>query len=63
MNRLPFDELFSSEIPPQPQRSARSKPVKRKWREIEAVQDRQRLMKELMDLDVCYECSQEDIDL
>lgn len=44
-------------------RSARSKPVKRKWREIEAIKDRQRLQKELMEMDCCMDCSLDDIKL
>lgn len=36
-------------------RTARSKPVKRKWREIEAIKDRQRLQKELMDMDIGFD--------
>ncbi|WED22346.1 DUF3545 family protein [Vibrio sp. JC009] len=43
-------------------RSGRAKPVKRKWREIEAIKDRQRLKKELMDMDCCFD-SLDDIDL
>lgn len=46
-----------------PARSNRNKPVKRKWREIEAIKDRQRLRRELMELDICNEYSLEDIDL
>ncbi len=44
-------------------RSSRSKPVKRKWREIEAIKDRQRLRKELMDMDICLDYNLKDIDL
>ncbi|GLO59947.1 hypothetical protein MACH09_04550 [Vibrio sp. MACH09] len=44
-------------------RSSRAKPAKRKWREIEAIKDRQRLQKELMDMDVCNDYSLDDIDL
>lgn len=44
-------------------RSTRAKPVKRKWREIEAIKDRQRLQKELMDMDVCNDYSLDEIDL
>ena len=47
----------------QPARSGRAKPVKRKWREIEAIKDRQRLQKELMEMDVCHDYSLEEIDL
>lgn len=44
-------------------RSTRSKPVKRKWREIEAIKDRKRLQKELMEMDCCMEYSLDDIKL
>ncbi len=44
-------------------RSTRSKPAKRKWREIEAIKDRQRLQRELMDLDACQSYDLDDIDL
>ncbi|BCL71087.1 conserved hypothetical protein [Vibrio nigripulchritudo MADA3029] len=44
-------------------RSTRSKPAKRKWREIEAIKDRQRLQRELMEMDVCNEYDLDDIDL
>ncbi len=33
----------------------KSRPVKRKWREIEAVKERQRLKKELEDIDLGLE--------
>ncbi|RJX74387.1 DUF3545 family protein [Vibrio sinensis] len=33
-------------------RASRSKPVKRRWREIEAIKDRQRLQRELKDMDI-----------
>lgn len=33
----------------------RSKPIKRKWREIEAIKDKQRLRKELLDMDPCLD--------
>jgi len=44
-------------------RSTRSKPAKRKWREIEAIKDRQRLQRELMELDVCQDDNFDDIQL
>ena len=40
-----------------------NKQNKRKWREIEAIQDRQRLAKELTDLDLGHEYNIDDIDL
>ncbi len=42
-------------------RSGRSKPVKRKWREIEAVKERQRLQKELADIDLFGHYSADDL--
>lgn len=36
-------------------RATRSKPVKRKWREIEAIKDRQRLQRELKEMDIGFE--------
>ncbi|MBD1558902.1 DUF3545 family protein [Vibrio sp. S9_S30] len=44
-------------------RSTRSKPAKRKWREIEAIKDKQRLQRELMEMDVCNDYYLDDIDL
>ncbi len=44
-------------------RSARSKPVKRKWREIEAIKDRQRLQRELKEIDVYKDYDLDDFDL
>ena len=44
-------------------RAGRSKPVKRKWREIEAIKDRQRLQKELNDMDIGLDFSLDDVDL
>ncbi|WP_413285152.1 DUF3545 family protein [Vibrio sp. MA40-2] len=43
-------------------RSSRAKPVKRRWREIEAIKDRRRLQKELMELDVCNDYNLDEID-
>ncbi len=47
MDELHFDELLEMEI--SKIRTSRSKPVKRMWREIEAIRDRKRLEKELLD--------------
>jgi hypothetical protein len=41
-----FDDLLTMLERP----AAKSRPVKRKWREIEAVKERQRLKKELEDI-------------
>ncbi|ASI97356.1 MULTISPECIES: DUF3545 family protein [Vibrio] len=42
---------------------SRSKPLKRKWREIEAMNDRRNLLKELRELDVCNDITLDDIKL
>ncbi|EDP57677.1 DUF3545 family protein [Vibrio sp. AND4] len=42
---------------------SRSKPVKRKWREIEEMNDRRSLLKELRELDVCKDITLDDIKL
>jgi hypothetical protein len=51
MDDLHFVELLEKEI--SKLRAPRSKPSKRMWREIEELRDRQRLRKELLDMDVC----------
>ncbi|PAR21124.1 DUF3545 domain-containing protein [Vibrio metoecus] len=53
MDELHFDELLEMEI--SKIRTSRSKPVKRMWREIEAIRDRKRLEKELLEMDVCLD--------
>ncbi|GAD80713.1 DUF3545 family protein [Vibrio ezurae] len=62
MDGLQLESIFDETEERAPRR-ARSKPVKRKWREIEAIKDRQRLQQELMDLDVCSSYRLEDIKL
>lgn len=54
MDSYAFDDILESDPP---RRAARGKPVKRKWREIEALKDRQRLRKELEDIDMFRDCS------
>ena len=51
MDSFAFDDYFEQE---RPYRSptTRSKPVKRKWREIEALKEREKLRKELQDIDL-----------
>lgn len=53
MEGLNFEELIEQGFPKG--RTTRSKPVKRKWREIEAIKDRQRLQKELKDMDIAFD--------
>ncbi|KGY13656.1 hypothetical protein NM22_03475 [Vibrio tubiashii] len=52
MEGLYFEEIMEQDFPKR--RAARTKPVKRKWREIEAIKDRQQLQKELMDMDIGF---------
>ena len=56
-----LDNIMESDS--NPTRSGRAKPVKRRWREIEAIKDRQRLQKELMDIDSFNDYNLEEIDL
>lgn len=53
MDDLHFDQLLDMEI--YKTRTSRSKPTKRMWREIEAIRDKKRLEKELLDMDICLE--------
>ena len=52
MEGINFDELLEQDFPRG--KVNRSKPVKRKWREIEAIKDRQRLQKGRMDMDIGF---------
>ncbi|PJC86204.1 DUF3545 domain-containing protein [Vibrio sp. HA2012] len=61
MDGFLLDDVLAMET--QPTRSSRAKPVKRKWREIEAIKDRQRLQRELMEMDICCDYSLDDISL
>ncbi|CAK4069312.1 DUF3545 family protein [Vibrio sp. MarTm2] len=55
MDGLNFEEMMEMGLPKA--RATRSKPVKRKWREIEAIKDRQRLQRELKEMDIGFEDS------
>ena len=44
------------------EKSSKARAAKRKWREIEAIQERQRLEKELMDIDYCYELETDELE-
>ncbi len=59
MDSYAFDDVFEMEPV---QRKSRAKPVKRKWREIEMLKDRQRLRKELEGIDMFrdYSCDLND---
>ncbi len=59
MDGLDFEQFMEMDLP---KSRSRAKPVKRKWREIEAIKDRQRLKRELMEMDITCE-NMEDIDL
>ncbi|GAB6261483.1 DUF3545 family protein [Photobacterium sp. CCB-ST2H9] len=56
MDSFGFDNILESDLP---RRNSRSKPVKRKWREIEALKDKQRLKKELQEIDILHEFTDE----
>ncbi|MBQ4839201.1 MULTISPECIES: DUF3545 family protein [Pseudoalteromonas] len=47
-----LDDMIEVIESPEPKKKASSKGKKRKWREIEALKDRQRLRKELEELDI-----------
>ncbi len=61
MDGFQLDDNFEAE--PVSTRKSRSKPVKRKWREVEEMLDRRSLLKELRELDACTDYSLEDIEL
>ncbi|USD65734.1 DUF3545 family protein [Vibrio sp. SCSIO 43136] len=63
MEGFQLDDIYSMDAQPVRATSTRSKPVKRKWREIEAIKDRQRLQRELMEMDIGQDLSLDDIDL
>ncbi|MFP2770798.1 DUF3545 family protein [Oceanisphaera sp. KMM 10153] len=52
MERSSFDQEFVVERSP---RKSREPAKKRKWREIEAIQDQKRLQQELQQLDCTFE--------
>ncbi|KLV07586.1 MULTISPECIES: DUF3545 family protein [Photobacterium] len=60
MDSYAFDDILATDMPT---RSSRSKPVKRKWREIEALKDKQRLRRELADIDMFRDLSDDELDL
>lgn len=60
MDSFAFDDVFDQE---RPQRGGRTKQAKRKWREIEALKDRQRLRKELQDIDMLGDINDSDFDI
>mgnify|MGYP000285568620 CR=1 FL=1 len=62
MDNFQFDDIAELEMPRNTQKS-RAKPLKRKWREIEEINDRKRLQKELMDMNLGLDFGIEDIKL
>ncbi|ACA85570.1 DUF3545 family protein [Shewanella sp. D64] len=54
MNRLDYGSALDAVVE-RPSRS-RSSNKKRKWREIEALKEKHRLLKELQDIDKSFEC-------
>ncbi|RXJ73773.1 DUF3545 domain-containing protein [Veronia nyctiphanis] len=60
MESFAFNETLEAE---KPSRGGRSKQAKRKWREIEALKDRQRLRKELEDIDMLGDFSDSEFDI
>ncbi|PKF51922.1 DUF3545 family protein [Enterovibrio nigricans] len=59
MDSFAFEDIFDQD---RTQRGGRNKQVKRKWREIEALKDRQRLRKELQDIDMTGDFTDSDFD-
>ncbi|MEZ9175744.1 MULTISPECIES: DUF3545 family protein [Vibrio] len=62
MDSFHFDDVSELEMRRSTQKT-RSKPLKRKWREIEEINDRRRLQKELMDMNLGLDFSLDDIKL
>lgn len=65
MDSFTFDDIFESEQEQEqekPQRATRTKQAKRKWREIEAIKEKQRLKKELDDIDMTGNYGDKDVD-
>lgn len=60
MDNFSLDDFFEKERPRSA--SARSKPVRRKWREIEMLKDRARLRKELADIDILLDTNIDELD-
>ncbi|HBV75083.1 MULTISPECIES: DUF3545 family protein [Vibrio] len=60
MESFQLDDIMAME--PSLYRSNKVKATKRKWREIEAIQDKRQLQKELMELDYSREYKLDDIE-
>lgn len=61
MESFQLEDIMAME--PNPYRAHKTKSTKRKWREIEAIQDRRQLQKELKELDYFGEYNLEDLDI
>ncbi len=57
MDSYVFNHVFEEDVH---NKSTRSKPVKRKWREIEALKERNRLRRELQEIDLFAKYNDED---
>ncbi|MCG9695974.1 DUF3545 family protein [Shewanella sp. Isolate11] len=55
MNRLDYGSALEDTVVERPNTRSRSSNKKRKWREIEAIQEKQRLLKELQDIDCNFD--------
>ncbi|MEZ9073903.1 DUF3545 family protein [Vibrio splendidus] len=62
MDNFQFDEISELEMPRVTQKT-RSKPLKRKWREIEAINDRRQLERELREMNLGLDFSFDDTKL
>ncbi len=61
MDSFQLDDMFNLDTTSTTK--SRAKPVKRKWREIEEMNDRRSLLKELRELDICNDYNLDDIKL
>lgn len=53
----------SEELKNVTEKNGKSRASKRKWREIEQLKERHQLRKELMDIDYCFDCDLEELEL
>lgn len=60
MDAFQLDDIMAME--PFNDRSSRQRPVKRKWREIEALKERYELKRELRELDLAGEYNFDELD-
>ncbi|GIU33286.1 hypothetical protein TUM4644_33910 [Shewanella colwelliana] len=54
MHRLDYGSALEDAVIERPNSRSRSSNKKRKWREIEAIKEKQRLLKELQDIDSSF---------